>query len=68
MDGEGDRSEAQDGGDMGVPMAGSCWCLTENNKILLSNYPSIKKYIKKKTLGRGKKNNAVLTLGYIWRY
>ena len=22
------------GGDMGVPMADSCWCLTENNKIL----------------------------------
>ena len=23
-----------EGGDMGVPMADSCWCLTENNKIL----------------------------------
>ena len=27
---------------MGVSMADSCWCLTENNKILYSNYPSIK--------------------------
>ena len=28
---------------MGIPMGDSCWCLTENNKILQSNYPSIKK-------------------------
>ena len=26
--------EVQEGGDMGVPMADSCWYLTENNKIL----------------------------------
>ena len=32
--GEGDWREAPEGGDMGVPMADSCWCLTENNKIL----------------------------------
>ena len=32
-----------EGGDVGVPMADSCWCMTENLKILYSNYPSIKK-------------------------
>ena len=42
-DGEGDGREVWEGGDMGVPMADSCWCLTENNKILYSNYSSIKK-------------------------
>ena len=26
--------EAQEGGDMAVPMADSCRCLTENSKIL----------------------------------
>ena len=26
--------EIQEGGDMGVPMADSCWCMTENHKIL----------------------------------
>ena len=26
--------EGQEGGDKGVPMADSCWCLTENHKIL----------------------------------
>jgi len=34
FNGEGDWREAQEGGDMGAPMADSCWCLTENNKIL----------------------------------
>ena len=33
-DGEGEGREVQGGGDMGVPMADSCWCLTENHKIL----------------------------------
>ena len=33
-DGEGHGREAQKGGDTGVPMADSCSCLTENNKIL----------------------------------
>ena len=28
---------------MDVPMADSHWCLRENNKILYSNYPLIKK-------------------------
>ena len=32
-DGEGDGREVWEGGDMGVPMAESYWCLTEN-KIL----------------------------------
>ena len=33
-DGEGDRREVQEGEDMCVPMADSCWGVTENNKIL----------------------------------
>ena len=33
-DGEGNGREVQEGGDMGIPMADSCWCLTENNKII----------------------------------
>ena len=33
-DGEGDGREVQEGGDICLPMADSCWCLTENNKIL----------------------------------
>ena len=43
-DWQGDGRDAQEGADMGVPMADSYWCLTENNKILWSKYPSIKKY------------------------
>ena len=31
---EGDGREVQKGGDICIPMADSCWCLTENNKIL----------------------------------
>ena len=30
-----------EGGDMNVPTADSCWYMTENHKILSSNYPSI---------------------------
>ena len=33
-DGEGDEVEVWEGGDMGVPMADSCWGTTENHKIL----------------------------------
>ena len=33
-DRKGGRREFQEGGDIGIPMADSCWCLTENNKIL----------------------------------
>ena len=32
--GEGNGREVWEGGDMGVPMADSCWCITENHKIL----------------------------------
>ena len=32
--GEGDGGEFWEGGDMGVPMADSCWWMTENHKIL----------------------------------
>ena len=39
----GVRREVWEGEDMGVPMADSCWCMTENHKILQSKYPSIKK-------------------------
>ena len=45
--GRWDGREVQKGGDVCIPMADSCWGLTENNKILESKYPSIKK-IKKK--------------------
>jgi len=33
-DGEGDGTEVREGGDMGVFMADSYWCTTENHKIL----------------------------------
>ena len=33
-DGEGDGREVQEGGDICIPMADSCWYLTENNKIM----------------------------------
>ena len=33
-DGEGDGREVQEGGAICIPVADSCWCLTENNKIL----------------------------------
>ena len=36
-DGEGEWREVQEGGNMGVPMTDSCWCLTENNKIQLKD-------------------------------
>ena len=47
-DGEGDGREVWEGGDLGVPMADSCCCMTQNYKIILSNYPSIKKISLKK--------------------
>ena len=46
--GKGDRREVQEGEDMGILVADSCWCMTENHKILYSNYPSIKKWKKTK--------------------
>ena len=33
-DGEGGGREFQEGGDIGIPMADSCWCLAETNTIL----------------------------------
>ena len=39
--------EGSGGGDICILMADSCLGLTENNKILQSNYPSIKKKLKK---------------------
>ena len=44
-DGEGGGREVQKGGDLCIYMADSCKGLTENNKILQNNYPSIKKLI-----------------------
>ena len=41
-----DGREAQEGGDMCIPMADSCGYLTENNKLMQSNYPSIKNNFK----------------------
>ena len=35
--GEGDEREFQEEGALGVPMVDTCWCLTENHKILHSN-------------------------------
>ena len=32
--GEGDGREVQEGGDICIPVADSCWDLTENNKIM----------------------------------
>jgi len=46
----GDGREFQKAGDICVPMADSCWGLTENKKILESNFPSIKKLINRKSL------------------
>ena len=38
---EGDGREVQDGGDMCLPVASSCWCVAEANTILKSNCPPI---------------------------
>ena len=42
-DREGDGREFQKRGDICIPMGDSCCILTENSKILLSNYSLIKK-------------------------
>ena len=44
---EGDEREVWEGGHVGIPMADSCWCMTENHKILQSNFPLTKKEINK---------------------
>ena len=41
--GEGDGRDVQEEGDKCISMVNSCWGLRENSKIMLSNYPSIKK-------------------------
>ena len=46
-DGKGDGREVQKGGASCIPMTDSCSGLTEN-KILSSNYPSLKNKLKKK--------------------
>ena len=46
-DGKGDGREVQKGGDICIPMADSCRGLTEDRKILQSNYRSIKSKLKK---------------------
>ena len=43
-----DGRGVQNRGNVCIPMADSCWGLTENNKILWSNYPSVKKRKRKK--------------------
>ena len=52
-DGEGDGKE----GTWLSPVADSCWCMTENHRILWSNYPSIKKLRKKKERKKIKEKN-----------
>ena len=32
--GEGDGREVQEGGDICIPVADSCWCMAETNTIL----------------------------------
>ena len=48
VEGGGRWEVVQKRGDICIPMADSCWGLTENNKILYSNYHSKKKIKKKK--------------------
>ena len=45
-DAEGDGREVQEEEDICTPMADSCGYLTENNKLMQSNYPSIKNNFK----------------------
>ena len=44
----GDRRKIQEGGDICIPMADSCWCTAETNAIWQSNYPPIKNRFFKK--------------------
>ena len=43
--GVGVGREVQEGGDIHIPMADSCWWMAETNTILQSNYPTIKNTI-----------------------
>ena len=56
-DGAGDGREVQKGGDICIPLADSRWGLTENSKILWSNYPSIKNKLIKKDISSLKIKN-----------
>ena len=40
-DGVGGGREVQEGGDICIPVADSCWYMAETNAILKSNYPPI---------------------------
>ena len=45
-DGVGGGGKIQEGGDMCIPMAESCWCMAKTNIILQSNYPPTKNKFK----------------------
>ena len=50
-DGAGDEREVQEGGDMGVSMADSCWCMTEKqNSVKQLSFNEKHKVAKKKIL------------------
>ena len=53
-DAEGNGRGVQNGGDICIPMADSCWGLRESNKILYSNDPSVKN-----KLIKNKRNNGI---------
>ena len=59
--GEGDGREVRRGGDISIPMADSCWGLTENSKILYNNYPSVKNILK------GKRNGESVSTPSSWK-
>ena len=44
-EGAGGGRGVQEGGDMCIPMADSCWCMAKAIRILKSNYPTIKNRI-----------------------
>ena len=44
-EGEGGGRWVQEGGDMCIPMADSCWCMAKTIRILNSNYPTTKNRI-----------------------
>ena len=46
-----DGKEVWEGGDMGITMADSCWCMTENHKILKAIILQLKN-LKKKAEGQ----------------
>ena len=46
-DGVGGGREVQEGGDICIPMADSCWWMAEPITILYSNYHLVKNKIKK---------------------